>query len=153
MAEGSADPRYKPDGDDRHPNQSEDADFQGPDQLCVRACLTWPLRGLALRERLALERVIEVDLVLQDHVDRAGDLLLDEGASDGRVLLPGFLLIEPLDLRVVLNSTDGRMAQRELQIPVPILTASVPVLPAGGTGSDSCGALSSLRGSVGKTLR
>lgn len=36
----------------------------------------------ALRERLALECVIEVDLVLQDHVDRAGDLLLDEGASD-----------------------------------------------------------------------
>src|SRR5690606_3155023 len=63
-----------------------------------------------------------------DHVDRASNLLLDEGASDGRVLLPGFSLIEALDLRVILNGSDGGMAERELQVPVSVLAASVPAL-------------------------
>ena len=52
-----------------------------PDQLDVRACPTWPLSSFVFRERLALEGVVEVNLVIEDDVDGPGDLPLDEGAS------------------------------------------------------------------------
>jgi hypothetical protein len=37
---------------------------------------------------LALERVIKVDLLLEDDIDATREFFLDECTSDGRVLLP-----------------------------------------------------------------
>jgi hypothetical protein len=77
----SAVPRYELDDDVGHPNQGRDTDrgvlLPGPDQLDVRACPTWPLHSLLSRERLTFERVVEVDLLGEDDVNGASDLLLD----------------------------------------------------------------------------
>jgi len=102
-----------------------------PGQLGVRACLTWPLRGFALRERLALERVIEVDLLLEDDVDATCEFFLDECTSDGRVLLPSLSLIEAFDLGEVLNGANRGVTECELEVSVAILAAAVPALTGG----------------------
>ena len=105
-----------------------------PGQLGVRACLTWPLRGFALRERLALERVIEVDLLLEDDVDATRDFLLDERTSDGRVLLSGLSLIEAFDLGEILNGPNRGVTECELEVSVPVFAATVPALTGGVIG-------------------
>jgi hypothetical protein len=107
----------------------------GPDQLDVRACPTWPLRSFLSRERLALELVVEVDLLGEDDVDGACDLLLDEGACDGGVLVTCLLLVEALDLRVVLDSAHGRVAEHELDVAVAVLAVAVPALGGRVVGS------------------
>lgn len=88
-------PRYDMDSNVRHPNHARDPN-RSPDQLDARACLAWPLRLFAPLEWLALERVVELDLLLEDDVDAACEFLLDEGPRDGRVLLPCLALIEAL---------------------------------------------------------
>ena len=116
------------DDNTRHPNQAEEP--KRPVQLGVGACLAWPLRCFAFRERLALERVIEVDVLLEDDVDGPGDLLLDQSTSNGRVLLTCLPLVELLDLWEVLNRSNRRVAQGELQMSVPVLPTPVATLGA-----------------------
>ncbi len=45
---------------------------------------------------MALERVIEVDLLVEDDIRGASELLLNESAGDGGILLSRLLLIEAL---------------------------------------------------------
>jgi len=78
--------------------------------------------------------MIEVDLLLEDDVDAACDFLLDERASDGRVLLPSLSLIEAFDLGEVLNGANRGMTECELQVAVAILAATVPALTGGVVG-------------------
>ena len=124
-----ASPRYDMDSNVRHPNQARDPD-RSPSQLDARACPTWPLRLLPPLEWLALERVVELDALLEDDIDAARELLLDESPCDGRVLLPSLALIEPLDFGVVLNGPDRGVTEGELEVTIPVLAPAVTGLAA-----------------------
>ncbi len=63
---------------------------------------------------MALERMVEVDVLLEDDVDATRDFLLDECTSDGGVFLPGLPLIEVFDLREILNGPNRGMTEGEL---------------------------------------
>ena len=77
---------------------------------------------------MALERVIEVDLVFEDDIDGASELLLYESASDGGVLLTSLPLIEAFDLREILNGAHGCVTECELEMAVAVLTTPMPAL-------------------------
>ena len=124
-----ASPRYDMDFNARHPNHARDPD-RSPNQLDARACLAWPLRLLPPLERLALERVVELDALGQDDVDATREFLLDERPRDGRVLLPSLALIEPLDFGVVLNGPDRGVTEGELEVTIPVLAPAMTVLAA-----------------------
>ncbi len=79
--------------------------------------------------------MVEVDLLLEDDVDSAGDLLLYECACDSRVLLACLLLVEAFDLREVLDGSDGGVAEGELEVAVAVLPGSVPALSSRVVGS------------------
>ena len=84
---------------------------------------------------MALERVIELDLLLEDDVDATREFFLDECTSDGRVLLPSLSLIEAFDLGEILNGANGGVTERELEVSVAILATTVPALTGGVVGA------------------
>ncbi len=127
---GSRPSQIRDRSDVRHPNQAKDPD-RSPGQLDVRVCPTWPLRSFTLRERLALERVVEVDLLLEDDVGATRDFFLNECTSDGRVLLPGLSLIEAFDLGEILNGPNRGVTECELEVSVAILATAVSALTGG----------------------
>ena len=83
---------------------------------------------------MALERVIEVDLLLEDDVDATREFFLDECTSDGRVLLPSLSLIEAFDLGEILNGANRGVTECELEVSVAILAATVPAFTGGVVG-------------------
>ncbi len=77
---------------------------------------------------MALERMVEVDLLLEDDVGATSDFLLHERTSDGWILLPSLSLIEAFDLGEILNGPNRGVTEGELQITVAIFAATMSAL-------------------------
>jgi hypothetical protein len=79
-----------------------------------------PLRRLRATQRLAFERAVAGLLFGEHVVEDAGELLRHDGARDDGRLAARAGAVEGADLREVLDRANGRMAERDLEVAVPM---------------------------------
>ena len=91
---------------------------------------TGPPCCFAPRERRPFELLVEVDLLLQDHVNTLRQFLRDQGAGHRQRFLPLPALVPAADLGVVLDRPHRGVTEGQLQVPVPFLApGAVPERP------------------------
>jgi hypothetical protein len=89
-------------------------------QLCGRAGQQGPLLLFGPAQGLALEPAVEVLFLLEDVVDDARELLGHERACDGLPLASLLLLVPVAHLGIVLDGSDGRVTEGQLQVAIAL---------------------------------